>query len=115
MRSFYEQYGLTVPAPGQVTECVCTCSIAQLNEGIQVGLPYLTAVYMVRDWLGSEASEEKASRMTGLLVQALQSMPFMRASQHKRNTLLPSTVQSLLCFWQLHSWKELFGHTGLSM
>ncbi|KAK9841642.1 hypothetical protein WJX74_009288 [Apatococcus lobatus] len=41
--------------------------IAQLNEGIQVGLPYLIAVYMVRDWYGFEASEEKASQMTGLL------------------------------------------------
>ena len=41
------------------------------RTGIQVGLPYLIAVYMVRDWLGSEASEEKASRMTGLLVRPL--------------------------------------------
>ena len=38
---------------------------------IQVGLPYLIAVYMVRDWLGQEASEEKVGRMTGLLVRGV--------------------------------------------
>ncbi len=45
-----------------------TCRLAQLNESILIGLPYLIAVYMVRDWLGPEASEERIGRMTGLLV-----------------------------------------------
>lgn len=44
------------------------CRLAQLNETILVGLPYLIAVYMVRDWLREEASEEDVGRMTGLLV-----------------------------------------------
>ena len=40
-----------------------------LNEATQIELPFVIAVFMVRRWLGSEAThEDLVGRMTGILV-----------------------------------------------
>ena len=42
-----------------------------MNEATQITMPYTIAVYMVRDYLGPEASQAQISRLTGILVSTL--------------------------------------------
>lgn len=42
-----------------------------MNEATQITMPYTIAVYMVRDYLGPEASQAQISRLTGILVRLL--------------------------------------------
>lgn len=39
-----------------------------MNEATQITMPYTIAVYMVRDYLGPEASQAQISTLTGILV-----------------------------------------------
>ena len=39
-----------------------------MNEATQITMPYTIAVYMVRDFLGPDASQAQISRLTGVLV-----------------------------------------------
>ena len=42
-----------------------------MNEATQITMPYTIAVYMVRDYLGPDASQAQISRLTGILVRLL--------------------------------------------
>ena len=40
-----------------------------MNEATQITMPYTIAVYMVRNFLGPDASQAHISRLTGILVR----------------------------------------------
>ena len=40
-----------------------------MNEATQITMPYTIAVFMVRDFLGPDASQAQISRLTGILVR----------------------------------------------
>ena len=42
-----------------------------MNEATQITMPYTIAVYMVRDFLGPDASQAQISRLTGVLVRVI--------------------------------------------
>lgn len=54
------------------------CSFTQFTQGMQLTLPFTVAVYMVRDWEG-HISEERVSRLTGLLAAVYSSSSFLTA------------------------------------
>ena len=45
-----------------------------MNEATQITMPYTIAVYMVRDYLGPDASQAHISRLTGILVSYMYSL-----------------------------------------
>lgn len=51
------------------SRCTGCCSFCQMNEATQITMPYTIAVYMVRDFLGPDASQAHISRLTGILVR----------------------------------------------
>ena len=50
-----------------------------MNEATQITMPYTIAVYMVRDYLGPEASQAQISRLTGILVRLLSGIHYQHA------------------------------------
>lgn len=50
-----------------------------MNEATQITMPYTIAVYMVRDYLGPEASQAQISRLTGILVRLLAGTHYQHA------------------------------------
>ena len=55
--------------PGLTSVQLLSIWVCQLHEAVQVTLPYTLAVFFVRDYLGSGASEARVGRLTGLLVR----------------------------------------------
>ena len=53
-----------------------------MNEATQITMPYTIAVYMVRDYLGPEASQAQISRLTGILVRLLAGTVCRLANRH---------------------------------
>ena len=54
------------------------CAILLCSQGMQLTLPFTIAVYMVRNWEG-HISEERVSRLTGLLAAVYSSSSFLTA------------------------------------
>lgn len=64
-----------------------------MNEATQITMPYTIAVYMVRDYLGPEASQAQISRLTGVLVRLPQLVFVLKRHPH----ICPCSVQAA-CF-----------------
>ena len=68
-----------------------------MNEATQITMPYTIAVYMVRDYLGPEASQAQISRLTGILVRLLAGMMCQLAQPTPQHVSLLCAGSVLLC------------------
>ena len=78
---------VTLLSLGNLTACL-SYSFCQMNEATQITMPYTIAVYMVKDYLGPDASQAQISRLTGILVSHCDAL--LACRQHAFHTLYGS-------------------------